>query len=73
MRGNDSGFHKCPSQINQGNVFTMVCSCAMRNIAGIHPGHFPSTLDTVFLKGVNNQNMLKAMPFIEQRFLKCDF
>lgn len=42
-RGNASGFHKCPSQINWANVFTMVCSYAMASILGIPPGNFPIT------------------------------
>lgn len=70
MRGNDSGFHKCPSQINRGNVFTMACSCAMRNIAGIHPGNFPSTLDIVFLKGVNQSKYAESNAFYRAEVLK---
>ena len=51
--GNASSFHKCPSQANGANAFTMLCSYVMANILGISLGNFPITLAVIFLKSVN--------------------
>lgn len=48
----------------------MVCSHVMRNIAGIHPGSFPSTLDIVFLKDVNQSKYAESNVFYRAEVLK---